>query len=98
MRETIEHIINTEKTAADILLSEGKKSAAIITKNDTRISENLNVFMEHEHNRYSEAVEKAELEKFEAIGRIRNENTVMKADLEAISDKVLNLIMKTVFD
>lgn len=98
MRETIERIVETEKAAAEITVSAEHQAQAEISKNDALISEQLNSFREEEQHRYNEAVLQAERAKSEAIRMIREEYTAMNADLEAISDKVLYRIMKTVFD
>jgi predicted xylose isomerase-like sugar epimerase len=98
MRETIEQIMETEKNAAEIITAAEKAGSDIISKNDAAISEKLNHFREEEQNRYNKAVEQAELKKSEAIRMIRTEDPGINADLEAISDKVLKRIMKTVFD
>ncbi len=90
--------METEKTAAEIIASAEKQAQMLISKNDALISEKLNTFREEEQQRYNKAVEQAELSKSEAIRTIREEDPAVSADLEAISDKVLKRIMKTVFD
>jgi len=98
MRETIELIMETEKTAAEIIAASEKQASVVISKNDAVISEKLNSFRAEEQNRYNRAVEQAELTKSEEISKIMTEDPGMKADLEVISDKVLKRILKTVFD
>ena len=98
MRETIKLVMDAEKKASEIVSEARNKASELITKHNSELSEKLNNFRAEELERYNQTVKKAESEFQVKIDEIRNSEDAIDADLNKITDEVLERVLKTVFD
>lgn len=98
MREAIDTVLGTEKTAADIIREARQQASKMLSDNDNRISREQKALKERQQAHFNSTVEQALSEREALLKAVSEENIQLNTDIDTIAESILNKVMQTVFD